>query len=194
MNCQTIDCKREAKVKGYCKKHYYQVLNHGAVKRTRFDPNPIIKRGEQLIIIICDMYGIPKAEMLIDKEEYEKIMPCKIAQSADGYAVLRDRISNKVVRVHRKITGCPEEMYIDHINHNKLDNRLVNLRICTPLQSTMNKYVKGVTFDKKRKRWRAQIMLHGRGIHLGRYVKKEDALIARYSAEKEMFKEYAVCR
>jgi hypothetical protein len=47
--------------------------------------------------------------------------------------------------------------------------------------------IKGVTWDKSRKRWVAQIEFQGKHYYLGRFTNKEDARKARESAEKELF-------
>lgn len=88
--------------------------------------------------------------------------------------------------------------YIDHINNNPLDNRKFNLRIVTPLQNNMNKisnknstskYI-GVSFDKIRNKWRANIKFGGKQIHLGRFNNEIDAAKARDIATKEHFSKY----
>ena len=47
--------------------------------------------------------------------------------------------------------------------------------------------VKGVSFHKPSKRWRASIILNKKAYYLGYYEKKEDAVKARQIAEKELF-------
>lgn len=50
--------------------------------------------------------------------------------------------------------------------------------------------IKGVTWDKTRQKWQAQIMFKRKAYNLGRYDKKDDAIRARQSAEKELFGEF----
>lgn len=47
--------------------------------------------------------------------------------------------------------------------------------------------IKGVSWDKRRNKWVAQITFKGKNYNLGRYDNKEDAREAREKAEKEMF-------
>lgn len=74
--------------------------------------------------------------------------------------------------VHNKIVDL-----IDHIDGNKKNNLLFNLRIVTKSQNAMNmKNVKGVSFCNRSKKWIASIMVNYKKIHLGSFVKKDDAL------------------
>lgn len=49
---------------------------------------------------------------------------------------------------------------------------------------------KGVTWDKSKKKWRAQIVFKNKAYYLGRYSKIEDAIEARKNAEDKYFKPY----
>lgn len=62
----------------------------------------------------------------------------------------------------------PDGMQVDHINGDKMDNRLENLRIVTPQQNQYNRAnVKGFSWDKRRGTWRAQITHNYKMIFLG---------------------------
>lgn len=85
-----------------------------------------------------------------------------------------------VIKLHRLITNCPESLVVDHINHNTLDNRKQNLRICTRFENQQNLRSKvteqtGVYYRTKRNIWVANISKNKK-----RYSKefktKEDAV------------------
>jgi hypothetical protein len=74
--------------------------------------------------------------------------------------------------------------YIDHINGERSDNRLCNLREATNSQNQQNKKramknsksgVLGVFWDKERSAFRAEIRLNGKGKFLGRFKTAEEA-------------------
>jgi hypothetical protein len=87
-------------------------------------------------------------------------------------------------------TGCfpPKGSVIDHLNGNPSDNRIVNLKVVshqrnilrrTKLNSNNSSGTRGVSWDKRRGKYTAKIMLHGRGIILGRFSSIEDAIACR---------------
>lgn len=84
-------------------------------------------------------------------------------------------------------------MQIDHINGDTLDNRIANLRDVTRSDNMKNTSIGstntsghlGVSFDKKRKQWRASITSDKRFIYLGRFKCKDEAIEARRRAEEK---------
>ena len=92
---------------------------------------------------------------------------------------------------------------VDHINGNKLDNRIKNLRLATnqenqwnisSLQRNNTSGKTGVTWYARCKKWVAQIEVRDnqkrKGYNLGYYTKKEDAIQARIEAEKKYFGDF----
>lgn len=73
-------------------------------------------------------------------------------------------------RLHRVITGCPEGKIVDHINHDPLDNRRSNMRICSVGENNSNlslskrnsSGVVGVRYRADRKSWIANKMVNGK--------------------------------
>lgn len=91
---------------------------------------------------------------------------------------------------------------VDHINHNKLDNRRENIRPATSRQNTLNRsrqsnntsgYI-GVSYNKRpgrRKRWEAYIKANGKRRFLGFYATPEEAAVVRDKVALEYFGEFA---
>lgn len=88
---------------------------------------------------------------------------------------------------------------IDHKDGNKLNNAIGNLRMsgqsknCANqgIRSTNTSGFKGVTFDKRRNAWRAQIKKNYRTIIIGRFKDPVRAALAYNEAAKELFGEFA---
>ena len=186
--CKASDCKREPIIKGLCGKHYQQVRMFGETKRTRTDPNEIIIQGE---IAKVKLYRKNKeiAEAIIDVEDVERVMRYRWYFHSCGYCANKSR--GKSIYLHRYIMKSPQKMQTDHINHNKLDNRKSNLRICGAHDNCANqsttygksKY-KGVYWDNNRNKWTAGITIKNHKF-LGYY--KNEKLAARiydYNANK----------
>lgn len=191
--CKIEGCENKIKSDDLCCKHYQQIQKFGKIKRTKFDPNEIILYEDFAELILYDEDGNEKARALIDSEDVEKIKQYKWCYS-NGYVgchKLKDRL-------HRFILELKDDEVVDHINGNKLDNRKCNLRICSQQQNTFNTCInsnntsgyKGVTWDKKRNKWIAQIMVNYKHIYLGRYENIEDAIKSRKDAELKYFGEY----
>ena len=90
-------------------------------------------------------------------------------------------------------TGSWPELQLDHINGDKQDNRIENLRQVTQIENHRNKARmknntsghSGVFYNKTRlnKPWQATIGCNSRLVYLGRYATKEEAIAARKEAE-----------
>jgi len=84
--------------------------------------------------------------------------------------------------------------HLDHINGDTSDNRIDNLRECTPWENLQNRAASrksttgllGVSFHKLRQKWRATIGLQGRQVHLGLFTSKEEAYEAYLAAKSRM--------
>lgn len=159
-----------------------------------------VKKYKQNIYDLSGEYGIgytTKGEQFyFDLEDYEKIKMYHWYKEKDGYI----RASNKdKIYLHVSITNCPNEKYVDHINHLKFDNRKSNLRIVSVSQNAMNRKlhenntsgVTGVLWIKNQRLWRAEIKINNKSIYLGNFDNFEKAVKARKEAEEKYFGEYS---
>ena len=77
-------------------------------------------------------------EFLIDKEDYNKIKKLSWYEQKNGYVCHKDT-RKKIILLHRFIMNCPKNKIVDHINHNKKDNRKQNLRITNYSINSLNR-------------------------------------------------------
>lgn len=137
-------------------------------------------------------------KFLFDKEYYDKISKYIWSMTGSGYYMTTEKTDGKYMLLHRLIMDCPNGMVVDHINHNKSDNRKSNLRICTNSQNAMNSRIgsnntsgtKGVYYSKSRDVWIAFIIKDGKRIFLGYFKNIKDAIKTRKNAEIKYFGEF----
>ena len=100
--------------------------------------------------------------------------------------------STEKIMLHRLIMNCPDDRVVDHINHNTLDNRKTNLRICTAFGNCQNiitnKSGKPGVYKDRTGKWCSRIKIDGKNIHIGRFDSFEKAKFAREEAEIKYMK------
>jgi hypothetical protein len=103
------------------------------------------------------------------------------------------------IYMHRMIADTPDHLVCDHVNRYGLDNRIANLRNCTIAQNNANKRAyknasskyKGVSFNKRRKKYAAYIKNNGRQTSLGYFDDQITAAKARDKAAKLLHGNFA---
>jgi len=163
---------------------------------TRNSPNEIITHSGYAEVVLLDKDHEESGRVLVSLTNVEKIESHKWRLHISGYACTN--IGTKVVLMHRLILDAPTEMLVDHRNHNSLDNRDDNLRLCTSSQNQMNKCLAttntsgktGVSYNQRTKKWTAQLRKDKKSVFSGYYETKSDAIDARVNAEKEHYGEF----
>lgn len=125
---------------------------------------------------------------LIDIEDIKRIKKYYWNINNKGYVYTNAHNPHRSIRLHRYLMNPPKNKVIDHINRNALDNRKINLKICTQFDNCQNKInrtnkISGVSFEKSTNKWFAYIGYLGKKINLGRFGKYELAIKARLDAE-----------
>lgn len=119
-----------------------------------------------------------------------------------GYIVLSVTVEGRHARImaHRAVWiyhhgAIGSGLDVDHINRNRSDNRLENLRLATRSENNQNSVasrncktgILGVSFHKPTGKYRADIVLHRRQVFLGLYPTQGEAEIVRRYAERILF-------
>lgn len=112
------------------------------------------------------------------------------------------QVDGKTVYLHRMITGCPENLVVDHINHDRLDNRLINLRVCSRSDNQRNRYAsrnnrtgyKGVfhSTGQGERPYEARIQYNGKKKYLGRFNSAYSAAMAYNIAARSYYGNFAM--
>jgi hypothetical protein len=124
--------------------------------------------------------------------------------SVNNCGYLHARIDRKNYKVHRLIFlyhhgYLTDGLHMDHIDGNKTNNRIENLREVTRSQNKMNSKlaanntsgVKGVYWHKHKQKWNSKIILNRKHIHLGYYDTIEEAAAAAIAARNEYHGDFA---
>jgi hypothetical protein len=126
----------------------------------------------------------------VDNHCYYKVILCK-----DG------KTFNK--RIHKLVANefIPNPLNkscVDHIDNNRLNNNIDNLRFASHSENAMNRQIgnrntsgfKGLTFHKKSNKWMAQLIINGENKYLGLFETIEEANNARVKKANELFGEF----
>jgi HNH endonuclease/AP2 domain len=111
------------------------------------------------------------------------------------------KLGSTVIQMQRFLASPKSTQMVDHWNHDTLDNRRTNLRICSPRQNSANqsrraqgnktsKY-KGVCWHSRLKKWQAYIGSSPK-THIAYYLLEEDAAMAYDRAALLLFGRFAL--
>jgi len=145
-------------------------------------------------------------ETLVDDEDYECLINYNWTSYKSCYnsfiviTRIKTEIGWKTVRMHRLILGAKSGQHVDHVNHDTLDNRKSNLRICSPSDNLCNRKLfksntsgfKGVIFNKQHNKWMAKITKDGKQYFCGYFDNKIDASNAYDLKMVELFGEFSL--
>lgn len=193
--CLVDWCNSHANVKGMCDRHRRQQLKNGKVARSRFDPNVINDIGDDTLEIeLRNRNGHVVARTIVNKSS-RGIVDQHIWFYHNGYA--RTQYRGKTISMHMFLVKSDEQ--VDHINRDKLDNRISNLRPCSHRQNNINHPVRrdntsgaiGVSWHNGHKKWHAHIRIDGKQVHCGYFKNKADAIQSRLMAEANHYKEFS---
>ena len=119
-----------------------------------------------------------------------------VAGCPDGHGYLRIRVQSRLHLTHRlawlHVYGEWPKEQLDHIDRDRSNNRIANLRDVTQKQNGQNRSKRsdntsghpGVCWLKQSSKWRACIRHNQKQIHLGCFNTIEEAIAARKAAEK----------
>jgi hypothetical protein len=114
-----------------------------------------------------------------------------------GYRTIGNHLAHRLAWTY--VTGIAPKVFIDHINGIKDDNRFLNLREATAFENNQNAKlssnnrsgIKGVSWNKEKGKWQANVMASGVYHFLGRFDNIEDAELAVVKKRVDLHGEFA---
>jgi hypothetical protein len=152
--------------------------------------------------------------MQFDSEDWAKLHPFVWTVNTRGYVVTNTGLmaggNSASIYMHRLVMNVGNlkdnpNIFVDHINHNKSDNRKVNLRIANKSQNCQNRFKKRLTEAKYKgiylqskynkhptdKYIKAVIIANGKRYFLGTFETQEQAALAYNEAAIKYHGEFA---
>ena len=163
--------------------------------RRKFTPNQYYIDGDTAELILTDQSGRATGHAVIDIDDLGPALAAGRWFLDSGYA----RTSSGMT-LHRLIMGDPSGIQVDHINHDRLDCRRSNLRLCTIAENSRNKSgarpesrsgIRNLTWVASRRRWRVKVKAGGREHHIGYFRTQEEAEAAARDARQRLHGEFA---
>lgn len=154
-------------------------------------------------VVISVSHKETKYDCLVDYIDFVKVKDLIWRTDSSNY-VTTD-IGGKKIYLHRllfELQGYNLKLYeVDHINHNRLDNRSDNLRLVSKTQNLWNsskrnptnltsKY-KGVCFEKGRNKYACRVNCNNKTVFRGRFNTEKEAAIKYNEIAKQHFGEFA---
>lgn len=152
----------------------------------------MLKMEEEIWKDIIDYEGLYMISSLgrVMSSKYNKKKILKPRVGSHGYhrvdlckdSKIKSFLIHRLIAIH--FIDNPDNFeHVDHINRNKLDNRIQNLRWCSRSTNSQNRTKKenassqyyGVYWNKRYKKWRARITVNGEKTNLGYYDNEEES-------------------
>lgn len=160
----------------------------------------VVMDGDRAVLRVGDR------AVMVSAADLPRIRDWTVTVTQAGRVVLvRQRGGRReYVSLSRLVMDCPAGLEVDHINHQPLDNRRCNLRLCTRAENSRNtrgrpldrvSQFKGVVHDPSdghgNAPWRAFVYVRGKKTWLGRFADQMTAAFAYDSAARAMYGEFA---
>lgn len=153
------------------------------------------------------MFKIPLSQnqfAVVDEDDFLRfghfVWSARWQPRTRSFDVVRKK-DGKMVYMSREVTGAEKGLVVDHRNHDTLNNRKSNLRICVKKDNNRNRRkpitnksgYKGVFRYPGRltRPWAARIKVNAKQIHLGYFADPKEAAVRYDRAAIEHFGEFA---
>lgn len=176
---KNIFCSQKCHYEFQKKKTRYEIINN-YIKFKLYDKQ---KREYTCLIDIEDKYLLERSWFI------------SFSNNGNSFWIT----NNKRQKLHRIILNCPDNKIVDHINHNTLDNRKQNLRICTYLENNQNKKsayktsttgIRNVYYKKSINKYFCKVCYKGKSHFAGYFPNTAEGLKLAIDSAKDLRLKY----
>lgn len=163
-------------------------------------PNEFAIDGEIAYIYLTDRDGQPKAVAVIDVDDLGRVLVAGRWHANPNPSGFYAQSSSGELALHRFVMDADHGDIIDHQNHNTLDCRKSNLRVCTHTENMQNRRgahrhsrsgVRGVYWHNRKQRWGARVWANNKKHHVGYFMSLDDAESAVIAARQRLHGDFA---
>jgi hypothetical protein len=140
------------------------------------------------------------AVALVDDEDYDYLAQWCWRLNSHGYAIRSFKLEGRTryLNMHRIILDAQRGQFVDHIDHNRLNNRRANLRFVTAQENQRHRRTfsnnstgyKGVSFMHNQ--WHVRLGLDGQMVHLGFFDDLQVAAQVYDAVARRVFGEFTI--
>jgi hypothetical protein len=151
--------------------------------------NRFITKDDYGCYILCNKGN----KIYVDEKYWHKLMEYKWLLNTYGYARGNGVLMHRFIIENLERKEILKNRVIDHINHNRLDNRIKNLRIVTPCENNHNRKKRENTSSKyigvclNGKKWRANLTFQKQKIMIGYFESEKEAALAYNKKAIELY-------
>ena len=138
MKCSVDWCDGKSFARGVCRAHTNHLYRYGETRRFSHTPNKIIikKKHAEIVLYNRDMSPSGKVALISIEDATNPEITSQRFYFSHGYTKVSHY--SPTVYLHQIISRCEYPLVCDHINQNKLDCRIENLRCVTRKQNIEN--------------------------------------------------------
>ena len=166
----------------------------------KFTPNPFRIFKDTAIVGLTDKSGFVVSEFLVDICDLDLVLTygrwSRVIDRRTGRYYVQNVTTRGTVLLHRLLTDAPKSLVVDHKNHDGLNNRRSNLRVCEIGHNNQNREganrngssgYRNVYWVPKINKWLVRFRIGGRDVSGGYFESLDMAIVAVAEGRKVLF-------
>jgi hypothetical protein len=140
--------------------------------------------------LLHELFEYKDSNLVWKVSKARRIKVGDVAGSVNSNGYMQVQINKKMFKVHRLVWimhngDIDDELQVDHINRDRLDNCIDNLRLVTPQENSFNSKSRGYSWVEAKKKYVAYITFSGTRKTIGAFDNAEEARKAYLNAKEK---------